>query len=66
MLPIESAITRNEEIQQLAGQGFSEAQIELILRYREQYANGIYQDEPPEYRRLAFVRWLYTNGKIED
>lgn len=65
MLPVESTITCDEEIQQLQEQGFSPAQIETILRYRTQYTNGSYIDEPPEQRRLAFIRWLYTTGKIE-
>ena len=65
MLPVESTITCDEEIQQLQEQGFSQAQIETILRYRNQYTTGSYNDEPPEYRRLAFIRWLYTNGKID-
>jgi hypothetical protein len=65
MLPVDSTITRDDEIQQLQEQGFSPAQVETIVRYRNQYISGSYNDEPPEYRRLAFIRWLYTNGKIE-
>lgn len=66
MLPAESIITQREEIQQLQEQGFSQEQIDLIVRYRTHYENGTYRDEPPEYRRLDFIRWLYTNGKIEE
>jgi hypothetical protein len=67
MLSAESTtITRDEEIQQLQEQGFSKEQIELILRFRDQYTDGTYKDEPPEYRRLDFIRWLYTNGKLEE
>ncbi len=65
MLPAESIITRDEEIQRLREQGFSAEQIALILRYRDDYTSGAYKDEPPEQRRLEFLRWLYTNGKIE-
>jgi DNA-binding transcriptional MerR regulator len=65
MLPIESVITRDEEIQCLQEQGFSADQIALILRLRDEYTSGLYKDEPPEQRRLEFLRWLYTNGKIE-
>ncbi len=61
-----TTITRDEEIQQLQEQGFSKEQIELILRFRDQYVDGTYKDEPPEYRRLDFIRWLYTNGKLEE
>ena len=66
MLPAESIITQREEIQQLQEQGFSQEQIDLIVRYRNNYEDGTYRDEPPEYRRLDFIRWLYTNGKIEE
>ena len=65
MLPAKAIITCDEEIQCLQEQGFSEEQIALILRYRDDYTTGLYKDEPPEQRRLEFMRWLYTNGKIE-
>ncbi len=65
MLP-ETIITRDEEIRCLQEQGFSEDQVALILRSRDDYTTGQYKDEPPEQRRLEFLRWLYTNGKIEN
>ncbi len=65
MLPSESIITRDEEIHCLQEQGFSEDQIALIIRLRDEYTSGFYKDEPPEQRRLDFLRWLYENGKIE-
>lgn len=64
MLPVESIITRDEEMHCLQEQGFSEQQIALILRFRDDYTSGDYKDEPPEQRRLEFLRWLYTNNKI--
>jgi hypothetical protein len=66
MLQAETIITRDEEIQCLQEQGFSENQIALILRFRNDYTTGLYKDEPPEQRRLEFLRWLYANGKIEN
>ncbi len=65
MLPAESTIICDEEIEHLREQGFTAEQIALILRYRNDYISGAYKDEPPEQRRLEFIRWLYTNGKIE-
>ncbi|HEU5370612.1 MAG TPA: hypothetical protein VFU69_19215 [Ktedonobacterales bacterium] len=65
MLPTESIITRDEEIECLQEQGFSADQIALIIRLRDDYTSGLYKDEPPEQRRLDFLRWLYENGKIE-
>ena len=66
MLPVESTITQHEEIQALQEQGFTEAQVALMLRFRNDYISGSYKDEPPEHRRLEFLRWLYENNKIED
>ncbi len=65
MLPAKSSISSDEEIQQLREQGFEEEQIALLLTYREHYSSGTYRDNPPEQRRLEFVRWLYQRGKIE-
>jgi hypothetical protein len=66
MLQAESIITQDQERQSLQEQGFSEDQIALILRYRNDYTTGQYKDEPPEHRRLEFLRWLYINNKIEN
>jgi len=65
MLPTESIITQDAEIQALQEQGFTEDQMALILRFRNDYTSGLYKDEPPEHRRLEFLRWLYANGKIQ-
>lgn len=65
MLPAESIITQDEETQALQEQGFNEEQMALLLRFRSDYTSGLYKDEPPEQRRLEFLRWLYTNGKIQ-
>ena len=65
MLSAETTTTQSESIQQLQGQGFSQEQVDLLLRYRLQYEDGTYRDEPPEHRRLEFISWLYTTGKID-
>lgn len=65
MLPAKSTISSDEEIQQLREQGFDQDQIAFLTAYREHYSSGTYRDNPPEQRRLEFVRWLYQQGKIE-
>jgi hypothetical protein len=65
MLPTKSTITYDEEIQQLSEQGFDQDQIALLMAYRTDYGNGTYHDDPPEQRRLEFVRWLYQQGKLK-
>jgi hypothetical protein len=65
MLPAKSSIGFDEEIQHLREQGFDEDQVALLTAYRERYSSGTYRDNPPEQRRLEFVRWLYQHGKIE-
>ena len=64
MLPAKSSITFDEEIEQLQEQGFDTNQIELLMTYREGYSSGSYRDDPPEHRRLEFIRWLYEHGKL--
>ncbi|HEY7419986.1 MAG TPA: hypothetical protein VH593_32710 [Ktedonobacteraceae bacterium] len=65
MLPAKSTISSDEEIQQLREQGFDQDQITFLMSCRDHYSSGTYVDNPPEQRRLEFVRWLYQQGKIE-
>src|SRR5215472_6502884 len=42
MRPAESTISHDAAIEQLQEQGFSEQQIEFLLRFRNQYTDGTY------------------------
>lgn len=50
---------------ELASQGFSEGQLKDILRLRRRYNTTEENEVTPEFKRLRFARFLYSNGKIE-
>jgi hypothetical protein len=48
----------------LARAGFSSEEIVGLFRVKGLYHRGAYHEATPEYRRLAFVRWLYQQGRL--
>jgi len=46
------------EVRQLEYVGFSREQIARLERVKALYQRGAYHEATPEYKRLAFVRWL--------
>ena len=53
------------EVQQLEYVGFSREQIASLLSIKALYQQGAYHEVTPEYNRLAFVRWLYLQGRLQ-
>jgi hypothetical protein len=53
------------EVRNLEHTGFSREQIASILRFKDLYQRGAYHEATPEYKRLAFVRWLYLKGRLQ-
>jgi len=53
------------DVRQLEHEGFSREQIAALFRVKALYQRGVYQEANPEYNRLAFVRWLYLQGRLE-
>ena len=53
------------EVRNLERVGFSHEQITRLLRIKERYQQGAYQETTPEQRRLKFVRWLYQHGRLQ-
>ena len=45
--------------------GFSHKQIADLSRVKALYQRGAYDEATPEYKRQAFVRWLYLQGRLE-
>ena len=45
--------------------GFSSAEIASLVRVKALYQRGAYHEVTPEYKRLAFVRWLYEQGRLQ-
>ena len=44
--------------------GFSSEEIASLCRVKALYQQGAYHEAPPEYKRLAFVRWLYLQDRL--
>ncbi len=53
------------EVRQLEYVGFSREQIARLERVKALYQTGAYHEATPEYKRLAFVRWLYQQGRLQ-
>jgi hypothetical protein len=45
--------------------GFSSEQIASLFRFKELYQRGAYHEATPEFKRLAFARWLYEQGRLQ-
>jgi len=53
------------EVRNLEHVGFSSEQIASLLSIKALYQRGAYHEASPEYKRLAFVRWLYQQGRLQ-
>ena len=53
------------EIRNLEHVGFSSEEIANLFRVKVLYQRGAYHEATPEYKRLAFVRWLYLQGRLQ-
>jgi hypothetical protein len=53
------------EVRQLEHVGFSSEQIAGFERLKALYQRGAYHEVTLEYKRLAFVRWLYRQGRLQ-
>jgi len=50
---------------QLERVGFSSEQIAGLFRVKALYQREAYHEANTEYKRRAFVRWLYLQGRLE-
>jgi hypothetical protein len=53
------------EVRNLEYVGFSSEQIANLFRFKVLYQQGAYHEATPEFKRLAFVRWLYEQGRLQ-
>lgn len=53
------------DIWQLEQVGFSSDQIAGLLKIKALYQRGVYEEADSEQKRLAFVRWLYLQGRLK-
>ena len=55
---------RKEESKTLSRKGFTQLEIERLIRLRS--TRITHEEAVKEYRRLEFVRWLVMNGRLTD
>ena len=53
------------DVRQLEQVGFSSEQIAGLFRVKALYQRGAYHEDNPDYKRQAFVRWLYLQGRLQ-
>jgi hypothetical protein len=53
------------EVRNLEHVGFSSEEIASIFRIKALYQRGGYHEATPEFKRLAFARWLYQQGRLQ-
>ena len=53
------------EVRQLEHMGFSREQMAGLFRIKALYQRGAYYEATPEFKRMAFVRWLYQQGRLQ-
>ena len=53
------------DVRQLEQVGFSGEQIASFERVKALYQRGAYYEDNLEYKRQAFVRWLYLQGRLQ-
>ncbi|TMD60537.1 MAG: hypothetical protein E6I97_27915 [Chloroflexi bacterium] len=64
-MELQEQIPTMTEIRNLEQVGFSGEQIARLFIIKALYQGGAYQEATPEYKRLAFVRWLYQQGRLQ-
>jgi hypothetical protein len=60
----EQLLTINE-VRNLEHVGFSSEQIASLFTIKALYQRGAYHEATPEFKRLAFIRWLYEQGRLQ-
>ena len=58
-------VLNSPDFVELALQGFSEGELKQILRLRRRYNETEENELTPEFKRLRFARFLYSEGRIE-
>ena len=64
-MELREQLTTRTEVRNLEYAGFSSEQIASLFRFKELYQRGAYHEATPEFKRLAFARWLYEQGRLQ-
>ena len=64
-MELQEQLPTRTEVRNLEYVGFSSEQIASLFRFKELYQRGTYHEATPEFKRLAFARWLYQQGRLQ-
>ena len=64
-MELQEQLPTTTEVRQLEYVGFSSEQMAILFRVKALYQQGAYHEATPEYKRLAFARWLYEQGRLQ-
>jgi hypothetical protein len=62
----ERVMNKEESRNCLLTAGFTENQVEFLSKFRRKYVEKEQLRIVEEQRRLEFIRWLVTNGRLND
>lgn len=57
---------RKEDREILRKGGFAEGEVKRLSKLRQDYADRERRQAAADHRRLEFVRWLVSTGKLSD
>jgi len=60
------AMDRKDDREILRKGGFAEGEMQRLSKLRQDYAERNKLQELTDHRRMEFIRWLVTNGRISD
>jgi len=64
-MELQEQIPTITEVRNLEHVGFSSEQIASLFTIKALYQRGTYHEATPEFKRLAFIRWLYQHGRLQ-
>ena len=64
-MEIREQLPTKTEVRNLEHVGFSSEEIASLIRFKVLYKRGAYHEATAEYKRMAFVRWLYQQNRLQ-
>lgn len=65
-VPMENTMDHQETYDLLYQAGFTASEIDRLEKLRQEYAENKHDHMSETYRRMEFVRWLVTTGKLTE
>jgi len=60
------AMDRKDDRDILRKGGFVDGEVQRLSKLRQDYAEREKREEMADLRRMEFIRWLVTNGRLSD